>query len=376
MSSDMTLDSSGVAALRRRAQQELDEGRLPSCQFALARGGEVLVNETLGASPDARFIMFSATKGVFASLVWQLMGEGLLDVDAPVADVWPEFAANGKDAVTLDHVLLHTAGFPYAELDVASCGDRAARVAQMIDWKLAWTPGSHYEYHPLSAHWVLAELVARVTGQDHREALRERILRPLGLERLELGVPLERQYDVLPLVQTGAPPTAEELLATLGVDTFELPTAPGVSMTMFTDPQVLAAGVPGAGGASNAADLALFYQAVLDDRLGLWRADVLQDATSVVRNDLPHPYYGSATRTRGLEMAGEGPMAMMRIGNGASSSRTFGHSGAHGQIAWADPESGLSFVFLTNGGDQHFLREAERGRELNHLAVACLRAAA
>lgn len=364
----MTLDTGAVQQLRARLQREVDDGLVPACQFALAREGEVLVQETVGDAPaDARFTMYSATKGVFASLVWQLMGEGLLDPAAPVADLWPEFAAHGKDLVTLDHVLLHTAGFPYAELDVASLVDRAARVQQMEQWHLAWTPGSRFEYHPLSAHWVLAELVTRVTGQDHCAALRARVLDPLGLDRLELGVPADRQQDVQPFVKTGALPTPEEIRAVLGVDTLDLPE---LDLGFLEEPQVRALGVPGAGGVSDAASLALFYQAVLHDPAGLWDPAVLKDVTTTIRNDLPHPLFGTATRSRGLEVAGEGPSAAFRIGNAAVSPQTFGHNGAHGQIAWADPASGLSFAFLTNGGDQHFLRAFGRGAELNALAAA------
>ena len=369
----MTLNASAIAALRARAQREVDEGHVPACQFALACEGEVVVQETLGDAPaDVRFTMFSATKGVFVSLVWQLMGEGLLDPDAPVADVWPEFAAHGKSAVTLDHVLLHTAGFPYASLDVATLGDRTARARQMEDWRLAWAPGSRFEYHPLSAHWVLAELVSRVTGQDHRAALRDRVLDPLGLDRLELGVPVERQGDVLPHQPTGAPPSPEEIRAVLGVDSLDIPEEAQIDLSFLDEPQVRAAGVPGAGGVSDAASLASFYQAVLHDPDGLWQPSVLKDVTTTIRNDLPHPLFGTATRTRGLEVAGAGPAAMFRIGTAATSPQAFGHNGAHGQIAWADPVSGLSFAFLTNGGDQHFLREFGRGAELNALAAACV----
>lgn len=360
-----------VQQLEARLQQEVDDGFVPACQYALARDGEVVAQGTFGAAPqDARFTVYSVTKGVFASLVWQLMGEGLLDPAAPVADLWPEFAAHGKGAVTVDHLLLHTAGFPYATLDVPTLGDRAARVQQMEQWPLAWEPGSRFEYHPLSVHWVLAELVARVTGQDHRAALRERVLDPLGLDRLEVGVPVDRQGDVLPFQETGAPPTVEEVRAVLGVDSLDLPPEAQIDLTHLDEPHVRVAGVPGAGGVSDAASLARFYQAVLHDPKGLWDPAVLADATGTIRNDLPHGLFGTATRTRGLEVAGEGPFAFYRIGNGAVSPRTFGHNGAHGQIAWADPESGLSFAFLTNGGDLHFLRAFRRGAELNALAAA------
>ncbi len=72
----MKIDRGRLAELKQRAQQDIDDGHVPACQYALARDGELLAHETLGTAPaDARFAMWSATKPVFASLVWQLIGE-------------------------------------------------------------------------------------------------------------------------------------------------------------------------------------------------------------------------------------------------------------------------------------------------------------
>ena len=118
-----TLDRGAVDALLARARRDIDDGLLPACQVALALDGEVLVNEAFGdADPDTRFTIFSATKPFIASLVWQLLGEGALTPEQPVADVIPEFGSHGKDAITLDHVLQHTAGFPHAPLGSAAVG--------------------------------------------------------------------------------------------------------------------------------------------------------------------------------------------------------------------------------------------------------------
>ena len=106
-------DEAALTALIARAQREIDEGRLPSCQLAFARDGEVVVSVTLGdATPDSRYVIFSATKPVVASAVWMLMGEGAIDVTRRVAEVVPEFGANGKDEITIEQVMLHTSGFP------------------------------------------------------------------------------------------------------------------------------------------------------------------------------------------------------------------------------------------------------------------------
>src|SRR5438270_227875 len=105
----MRIRAEAVDALRARASQEIDAGHIPSCQFALALHGEVVVNETLGDAPsDARYLMMSSTKPIFASLVLQLIGEGKLDPGLPVVTWWPEFGSNGKEAVTLEQVMVHT----------------------------------------------------------------------------------------------------------------------------------------------------------------------------------------------------------------------------------------------------------------------------
>lgn len=371
MSAAATLRTGGVDTLRERALQEVERGFIPSCQFALAVGGEVVVHETLGdAGPDSRYSIFSATKPVVASVVWQLMGEGLLDPLLPVSTWWPGFAAKGKGQVTLEQVLLHTSGFPNAELDLATIGDRAARVEQMESWPLEWEPGTKFEYHAMSAHWVLGELITLLTGLDHRDAVRRRVLDPLGMDRFQLGVPIGQQGDIERLVEAGEPPTRAEVAEVLG---FELDLPPmNTTLDMFEGPAVRVAGVPGGGGVSDAASLAEFYLALLDDRHGLWDPAILHDVTTNVRNRMPNVLGFLAMRTLGLEIAGDDPTRRFRVGAGATSPSAFGHGGAAGQIAWADPTTGLVFVFLSNGIDRNFLREGRRSIELCALAAQCV----
>lgn len=368
---DPNLILSGVDALRTRAQQEIDHGHIPSCQFALGLDGKVVAFETLGdARPDARYSIFSATKPVVASVIWQLMAEGLLDPAERVAHWWPGFAKHGKQEITLEHVMLHTSGVPNAEVDMAA--DRDHRVQQMEQWQLEWEPGTRFEYHALSAHWVLAELITQVTGEDHRDAVRRRVLDPLDLDRFELGVPLERQHDIQRLVASGEAPTAAEVGRALGLDIeIELPSV-NFTLDMFEDPAIREAGVPGGGAVSDAASLAKFYLALLDDQRGLWDPAILHDVTTNVRNRMPNMLGFLAMRTLGLELAGDDPTSLYRVGSGATSPSTFGHGGAAGQIAWADPVSGLVFVFLHNGIDRNFLREARRCIELSSLAASCV----
>jgi CubicO group peptidase (beta-lactamase class C family) len=381
------VDEVAVAALNARVQQDVDLGVLPSCQYALALDGEVIISETLGDAPgDARYSIWSATKPIFASLVWQLMGEGSLELHAPVASLWPEFGAHGKDAVTLEHLLLFTAGIPNGHLDPMTLGDREAAARQMEAWELEWEPGTKWAYHALSAHQVMAELVNRVAGGDHRVALRERVLDPLGLDRLELGVPEDRQGDIQPVRRGGEPATAQEVAAMLGLATVppeleamlaaaaETATSPAQDVDDLQRPSALAAGIPGGGAVSDAASVALFYQSLLEDRKGVWQPDVLADVTGTVRNTFKGDVLGIvAMRTLGLEVQGDDPTARFRSGAGVVSPRTFGHGGALGQVAWADPETGLSFCYLTNGNDVNAVRQNNRCRDVSAAAIECVR---
>jgi CubicO group peptidase (beta-lactamase class C family) len=366
------LDRQKVAALVERAARDVDEGLLPSCQLAIARDGEVELFETLGdATPSTRYVIFSCTKAIVASAAWLLIGDGLLDVAAPVVDLFPEFGANGKSAVTVEQVMLHTCGFPRAPMRLDLAADRQARIERMASWRLSWEPGSRYEYHPSSAHWVLAELIERAAGMDFRDFIHSRITGPLGLGRI-VGVPAGEQDGIAVLQVVGDPVDPDELEAIFGVRELDLGEVTDENLLRFNQPEVRALGVPGAGGITTAAGLALFYQALLHDRLGLWKPDVLADATGHVRIMLPDPRLGTpAWRTLGLVIAGDDGGASRRAFGKTNSPLAFGHGGAHGQVGWADPATGISFAYCTNGMDRNVLREARRIVGLSSRAGVC-----
>ncbi len=370
----MQLDLEAVEALCARAQQEVDAGTTPSCQLALALDGEVVVDRTFGdAAPGSRYVMFSATKAVVAGAVWILMGEGELDVTRRVADYIPEFASNGKDVITVEQVMLHTSGFPRAPFNPLDWEDRDRRLARFAKWRCNWEPGTRYEYHPTSAHWVLAELIERRSGTDFRTFIRERINEPLGLTRLQIGVPLDQQDDINTLVLTGEPASPDELRAALGIDALPVTEVTPDALMSFNQPQVRAVGVPGGGGVTTAADLARYYQALLHNPAGTWKPDVLVDVTSRVRNTMTDYIGVPANRTRGLVVAGDDGRSHARGMGRTVSPRAFGHDGAGGQIAFADPETGLSFCFVINGLDQHELRQWRRTTAIASRAAVCVR---
>jgi CubicO group peptidase (beta-lactamase class C family) len=375
---EVGVDAERLRELVDRAHREIDSGLLPSCQLAVARNGLLVSFTTIGdAAPASRYVIFSCTKGITAGAIWLLMGDGALDVRTRVTELIPEFGTNGKDVVTVEQLLTHTSGFPHAPLNLRTVRTRKQRLKQFANWRLNWEPGTRFEYHPTSAHWVLGEVIERVSGVDAPTFVRQRIAEPLGLQ-LRLGEPPERQADINPLIGVGEPPTSAELEEAVGIPGIDLSALVGEvtqdALLGFNDPVVLAQGAPGAGGIATAADLALYYQALLHDPLRLWDPDVLADGTGHVRCELPDPLRGMpAHRSLGLIVAGDPPAAQLRGYGYGLSSATFGHDGAGGQIAWADPETGLSFAYMTNGLDAHVLREARRKIGLSSRAAAVVR---
>jgi CubicO group peptidase (beta-lactamase class C family) len=363
---ELGIDLPALDALRTRARREIDEGLLPSCQIAVARHGRLAAFETLGnAAPDSRYVIFSCTKALVAGAVWLLLGEGALALDQSVASVIPEFAGNGKDQITIGQLLVHQGGFPQAPLNVAAIPTRTQRLERYATWRLNWEPGTRFEYHPTSAHWVLADLIEQVSGTDYRAFVHARVLDPLGLTRFRLGEPVEHQGDINDLEVRGEPPTEAELTAMYGVEGLTLEGLVGEvtqdALMTFNRPEVRALGVPGAGGITDAAGLALYYQALLHDPEGLWDPAWLRAGTSEIGGDLPDPLFGVPShRTLGLMLAGEGDTARFRGFGHTLSPRAFGHAGAGGQIALADPDTGISFCYLTNGLDANILREHRR----------------
>ncbi|MFM8530561.1 MAG: serine hydrolase domain-containing protein [Ilumatobacteraceae bacterium] len=365
----MGLDHAAIDTLRTRVRREVDEGLLPSCQFALAYRGDLVAFETYGdASNDTRYVVYSATKTFVAGAMWALIGDGLIDVGARVCDYIPEFGSNGKENITVEQVMLHTSGFPAAPLKPLDGATSAGRRAAFARWRTNWEPGTRFEYHATSAHWVLAELIEVVSGQDFRDVVERRVTTPAGLPKVLGALP----YRAAPLQVVGAPATSAEIQEVFGVPALPATEVTIEALTAFDTPGVQDVGIPGGGGVMRACDLAMYYQAVLGNPGGMWRNDIIDDARTNVRNTFPDPLTGvPANRTLGLvQAAGDGKDNFRGFGRTVNRG-TVGHNGAKGQIAWGDPVTGLSFGYCTNGLDQHEIREPRRTTAIASLAANC-----
>jgi CubicO group peptidase (beta-lactamase class C family) len=349
-----------IDQLLSAAAKLVSDGATPACQLAVAKDRGLLCFETFGdATNETRFAVFSATKPITASVIWLLMGDGVLDISRPVAHYVPEFASNGKEVVTVEQVLLHTSGFPNAPMDPVDGADPVMRVKQFTEWELEWEPGSRFEYHANAAHWVLAEIIERLSGDaDFRDVMETRLCDPLGLPRL-LGIPEEEQGDIALGIRSGVHG--------------ELPVSVSMDPIRLNEPAVRAAGIPGGGAIMTATTLAQFYQALLHNPGGLWDANVLADARTNNRCSYPETLLNvPVNRSIGLVIAGDDGMHQLRyaVFGKNNSPGAFGHAGAYLQVAWADPETGISFAFVKNGLEADMLADAARILPLSDLAAS------
>ena len=376
---DTGFDLAALDTLRAKVRQQVDEGRMPACQFAFAIDGQLAVFESFGtATPTTRFNVFSATKAFIGGVVWQLIGEGRLTPATRAIELIPGFGTQGRTPewmaeVTLEHLLTHTSGFPYAPLGPPRWDTRESRLEVFSRWYSGAEPGTSFVYHPTAAHWVVAEMIEAIEGRDYRRVVAERIIEPLGLRSFSVGAPPQDQDGIAELSIVGEPATYEEMAALLG--DFDASLLDEVSPTIlmaFNDPAVRAVGVPGGGGIGTAADLAMYYQALLHDPDGLWDPEVLADATGHIRCTLPNPMTGVASnRSLGLVIAGDDGLGAFRGMGPTVSPTAFGHNGAAGQIVWGDRANGVSFALTTSGIDPHYLREAKRIASLGAKAGLC-----
>lgn len=372
---ELGIDPEQLEAVLARARREVDEGLLPACQIAVARHGRLAAFETFGdADKDSLFNVFSATKAVTAAAAWLLIQDGLLDVEETVAGIIPEFASHGKEVVTVEQLFTHTAGFPTAPFRPTEWFDHDKRMARFASWRLNWEPGTRYEYHPTSSMWVLAEIIERRSGTFFAVFVRERIIEALGLDNMFIGCPDAEHARIRPVTHVGEPMTAADWAESglpMPPDSEVTPEA----LTAFNEKEMRRVPVPGGGGIMTAADLALFHQALLSGgRLGegpqVWQPETIAAALKV-RHDLPDPMGVPAHRALGLVIAGDEQRHQRGFGH-SNSEHAFGHNGAGGQIAWADPATGISLGYCTNGHDAHAVRQARRGVGISSRAANCV----
>jgi CubicO group peptidase (beta-lactamase class C family) len=364
-----------VQELLTRAAKEVNEGLLPAAQIALAKDNKVILSASFGAAEDNSLTcIFSATKAITSSAAWLLIQEGKLSEDELVADIIPEFAANEKGHVTVGQLFTHTAGFPSAPFAPLDWDDMDARMSRFSRWRLNWPAGSQFEYHASSSMWVIAELIERRSGLGYRDFVRTRVIEALGLEDIYVGLPEAENHRALPCSYVGDALTPEDYVK------MGMPVPPETEVTeaailAFNRPDIRAVGVPGGGGFATASALALFYQALLhggNDKARLWSESTLADVRRIRSGDFTDALFKKpANRALGLIISGDDSRRFRGFGR-TNSPSTFGHNGAGGQLAWADPETGLSLAYVTPGHDRNGIRQGSRGVAIGTIAAECM----
>ncbi len=298
-------------------------------------------------------VVFSTTKGATAICAMMLVDQKLLDIDAPVAQYWPEFAAGGKADIPVRMLLNHQAGLPV--VDVPLTRAQVLEVTPVVD-ALAkqtpvWPPGSRHGYHALTYGWLVGELVRRITGKTIGRFFRDEVAEPLGLD-FWIGLPADIEPRVARLV-TAPPPTDPAILAQMaaffGPDTLAgralslngaLTGPPGESI--FNLPEVHRSEIPAANGITTARSLSRLYAACIGTVKGtrLFGKRTLDKALKI-QSDAPDAVLGLRT-TFGLGFMRTGPELQMLGPN------SFGHAGAGGSLGFGDFDSGVAFGYVMN----------------------------
>jgi CubicO group peptidase (beta-lactamase class C family) len=366
----------GVREAFAQAQAEDDGG----AQICVYRHGRTVVDLWCGRDPinDRAYtantisVLMSCSKGLTATVASMLAERGQLDFDAPVADYWPEFAASGKDQLTVSDLLAHRAGL------MSFPPESGIRLDGMMDWDRCtaalagmaplWTPGTAVAYHAITFGFLVGEVVRRVDGRSVGRFFAEEVAGPLGLD-LWIGLPEREETRVAPQFSRNpeaAPGQMESLLRGLGIDLsaplikaiIGSPMGPGEANRFLNSRAGHAAEIPAANAVGNARSLARMYAATIGevDGVRLLRPETVARARSSQTDGLSMPppldkLPGGDRPGRyglGYELSRD---ASPMLGEGS-----FGHTGAGGRLGFAHPETGVALGYVCNNMAWDYLR--------------------
>jgi CubicO group peptidase (beta-lactamase class C family) len=301
---------------------------------------------------DTLVNVWSTTKGPVALCAHLLADRGLLNLDAPVAAYWPEFAAAGKEKVLVRHLLSHRAGL---------CGLREPHsAAQLYDWELTtgrlaamepwWEPGTRSGYHALTYGHLVGEVVRRVSGLRPGAFLEREVTGPLGLD-FTIGLPEKESGRAAELVPPPAPPAGERagLRARLAPAALAALANPAVGAAEAGTPEWRAAEIPAANGHGTARAVAALYGVFAGRGSYGGRRFLSPEAAERVREGqgacrdlvIGAGFEGETEAGLGLWLSGPN-------GSYGPNPRAFGHDGFGGSCGLADPEAGVSIGYVMN----------------------------
>ncbi len=327
-----------------RLEGYIDRGDEHAVQVALYVDGVQVLNVAAGeCTTDSLFCAWSVTKGIVATALHLLVDRGQVDYDHRIGDYWPEFAAHGKESVTLRHALTHCAGIPHMP---PGCTPE-----QLCDWDLMcdaiakleplWRPGSQTGYHFWTFGWIVGEVIRRVSGQPLEQFIAQEVCEPLGIRDFHLGIDDAAAPRVVPL-REDRPTVYDGELSDL-----YLRAAPPAltSAAVLNRPEIQRACIPGCGGITSADAIASHYALLAGGGefggrrlLSRERINTMRELQTDALDQVAGKRYrkGLGYFLGGDEALGGDP----RIGDVGGE---FGHPGYSRAIGFADPERNLAF---------------------------------
>ncbi|MBG0832041.1 beta-lactamase family protein [Planomonospora sp. ID67723] len=301
---------------------------------------------------DTLVNVWSTTKGVVALCAHMLADRGLLDLDAPVASYWPEFAAAGKQDLPVRHLLSHRAGLsglrePTAPADLLDWELMTSRLAAMEPW---WEPGSRSGYHVLTYGYLVGEVVRRVSGRSVGRFLREEVTGPLSLD-FTIGLPESEDGRAAELAHAPVPAGSEqaEIFAQMHPAAISALANPLFGADGANTLAWRRAEVPAANGHGTARAVAALYGVMACG--GSWGGRRLLSAEAAER--ARQGQGACVDLVLGAGFGGETEIALGYWLSGSRGSygpnpRAFGHDGYGGSCGLADPEARVSVGYVMN----------------------------
>ena len=362
---DVGLSRADVDAMWASVVSLYRSGLHPAISLCVRRNGRVVLDRAIGhlrgnapSDPahgprvpiryDSLFNVFSASKAITAMVVHLLDQRGLIHLDDAIAQYIPEFGRHGKESMTLRQVLTHRAGIPSvpgAKIDLDVLLDPDRLLALLCDARPLSVPGRRLAYHALTGGFIVGAIVARVTGRDIRQFLREEVLDPLGFRTFDYGVAPARVHDVAQNAVSGLPampPPSWLLKRSLGVTVQE-------AVQLSNDPRYLTGIVPSGNIVGTADEASRFFQLLLNE--GTLDGVRIFDPRTVRRSVAEQSFLeidsflGMPVRYSMGFMLGRSAFSPY----GADSEHAFGHVGFSNVIVYADPERAISVGLLTSG---------------------------
>ena len=358
------------APVREIFEKSFADGQEIGAAIAFCLDGELVVDLWGGHRDQARRVpwtrdtivnTYSTTKGMTAICAHQLVERGLLDLDAPVAKYWPEFAANGKGSIPVRWLLSHQAGLPAIRkpLPESAMYDWSAMTAALAEQEPWWEPGTRHGYHALTFGFLVGELIRRASGQSVGTFFRDNVAGPLSAD-YQIGCSAADDARTSDLFGSLAPPAPAQggpvIPGPLGDFLRDMTDPTTMAGAAFNNPPGRAdrvntrewrsAEIPAANGHGTATALATIYGALA--RGGSRGGVRLLEPESIERARTEQAF-GPDAVLGGLPMRfGLGFMLRTDFMPISPNAGAFGHPGAGGSIGMADPDAKVGFGYVMN----------------------------